>query len=115
DDSLSLHPEQTRQRGFRAAAREQLGQLFHDPPGWKSRAADITLVIDSLDEIQKLAPELKGKLDASRIGVGGHSYGAYTTNLIAGALVDLPEEKAHSFRDNRAKAFLVLSGAGPSQ
>src|SRR5206468_9874343 len=83
--------------------------------GWKNRAADISLVISSFDDIQRLAPELKGRLDAAHIGVGGHSYGAYTTNLIAGALVDLPEHKAHNFKDDRATAFLVLSGAGPAQ
>jgi predicted dienelactone hydrolase len=115
DDSLTLHPEQIRKQGGREVAREEFTQLFHDPPGWKNRAADISLVIDSLDQVQKLAPALKGKLDAVHIGVGGHSYGAYTTHLVSGALVDLPEEKAHSFKDDRAKAFLVLSGAGPSQ
>src|SRR2546426_4571608 len=87
DDSLSLHPEQTRRLGVLAAAREQLGQLFHDPPGWKNRTADISFVIDSLPEIPKQVPDLEGKLDGAHIGIGGHSYGAYTTNLIAGALV----------------------------
>jgi predicted dienelactone hydrolase len=115
DDSLSLHGQQIREQGGRQVAREEFTQLFHDPSGWKNRAADVSFVISSFDEIQKLEPQLKGKLDVARVGVGGHSYGAYTTNLVAGALVDLPEEKSHSFKEDRAHAFLILSGAGPAQ
>jgi predicted dienelactone hydrolase len=115
EDSFALHPERAREHGVREAALETIQQMVDDPPGWRNRATDVSFVIDSLNEIERLSPELKGELDAEHIGVGGHSYGAYTTNLVAGATVDLPQEKAHSFKDDRVSAFLVLSGQGPAQ
>ena len=49
------------------------------------------------------------KLDLARIGVGGHSYGAHTALTLVGMLVNFPEEKGRSFRDERVKAALILS------
>ena len=43
---------------------------------WASRPADVSFVLDSLPEIQKRVPGLEGKLDITRVGVGGHSFGA---------------------------------------
>jgi predicted dienelactone hydrolase len=77
---------------------------------------DITLVLDSLSELQKRLPQLKGRIDQKRIGVGGHSYGAYTTQMIGGALLDIPNgAKGQSFRDDRPRALLLLSPQGKTQ
>jgi predicted dienelactone hydrolase len=54
-------------------------------PQWRDRVRDITLIIDSLNDLDTRFPELKGKMDHTKIGVGGHSYGAFTTMLVAGA------------------------------
>jgi len=82
---------------------------------WESRPRDISFVLDSLAGLQKRVAGLKGKIDTSRIGVAGHSMGAYTAEAIGGALVDLPGHPGQNFSDPRAKAILCLSPQGPGQ
>ena len=81
----------------------------------KNRPLDISFIIDSLPEILRDRAELKGKVDGSRIGVGGHYLGAYSANLIAGmkqvsAAGDLAE-----LQDDRGNAIVALSPQGTGQ
>src|SRR5712692_4323747 len=85
------------------------------PALWESRPLDISYVLDALHLLGNRVPGLTGKIDADRIGVGGHSMGSYTTEAIAGALVDLPGRSARNFADSRVKAVLCLSPQGPGQ
>ena len=95
---------------------ELVEYTLETPQAWKERAADISQIIDSLDEITTQAPQLRGKLDAQHIGVGGHSYGAYTTQLVGGATIDIPNgSKNQSYADRRVKAILMLSPQGTGQ
>ena len=109
-DSIQLR----RGQGQDARMRDILeGSALNDPRAWENRARDISFVIDSLAEIERLAPQLKGKMDTKRIGVGGHSYGAYTSQLIGGATVSTPGARTpQSFRDDRARAIMLLSPQG---
>ncbi len=75
-------------------------------PQWQNRVADVKLVLDSLDDLELRFPELKGKMDHGKIGVGGHSYGAFTALLIAGM--------NGTFADPRVRAVLAMSPPGPS-
>lgn len=79
-------------------------------PQWRDRARDITLVIDSLAELEQRFPELKGKMDVKKIGVGGHSYGAFTALLLAGMKTfgNSPLQLA----DPRVNAVLAMSPQG---
>jgi predicted dienelactone hydrolase len=87
-----------------------------DPAAWRNRARDISFVIDSLDEIERRVPGVAGKLDRTHIGVGGHSFGALTTELIGGlAFTPKGASQPETLADRRASALLVLSGAGPRQ
>jgi predicted dienelactone hydrolase len=89
---------------------------INDPQQWANRTRDISFVMDSLGEIERDVPGLKGKLDKSRVGVGGHSFGALTTMLIGGASVTpRGASQPETFGDPRARALLVLSGSGPGQ
>jgi predicted dienelactone hydrolase len=93
-----------------------LRRAIADPELWVGRPKDISFVIDSLPEIERRVPELHGKLDAKRIGVGGHSYGAYTTQAIGDATVQLPGNKEPvSFADKRVKAIIMMSPQGEGQ
>jgi predicted dienelactone hydrolase len=96
---------------FLQAVRDAL----HTPTLWESRPRDISLVVDSLPALQDRFPQLAGKLDADHIGVGGHSMGAFTSEAIAGATVDLPGHPAIKMADHRVKAVLCLSPQGPGQ
>lgn len=53
-------------------------------PQWRDRAADIELIINSLDTLEKQYPELLLKMDHSKIGVAGQGYGAFTAMLLGG-------------------------------
>jgi len=87
-------------------------------------------VLDSLKEVQLWLKDLTNVLfDEERIGIGGHSYGAYISQLMGGARVVMPlspssssyEEREESegiqwtsFRDARIKATLLISPQGVS-
>jgi predicted dienelactone hydrolase len=90
-------------------------EALKNPALWESRPRDISFLLDSLDGLQKRVAGLNGKIDTGRIGVAGHSMGAYTAEAIGGALVDLPGHPDQNFADPRAKAILCLSPQGPGQ
>ena len=77
---------------------------------WRDRVLDVKLVLDSLDELERQFPELRGKMDHSRIGVGGHSYGGFTTMLISGARTF--SSPPLSLPDPRVRAAVVMSPQG---
>lgn len=98
--------------------RDRLGQGglggLNSPEKLADRVADVTAVLDALDQIEKEIPALKGRLDRDRIGVGGHSYGACVSMLVGGATVEVGG-KAKSFADPRVKCVLPISAAGAGE
>jgi dienelactone hydrolase len=116
---ISIHPTHADSLALRnddAGLWEVVSTMLKDSNGWVERAKDISLIIDSLDNLAKQAPQLQGKMDRKRIGVGGHSYGAYTAQLIGGATIDIPGGAKHqSFASPQVKAILLLSPQGRGQ
>jgi predicted dienelactone hydrolase len=90
-------------------------EALKKPALWESRPQDISFVLDALPSLANRVLGLVGKMDSTRIGVGGHSMGSYTTEAIAGALIDLPGHPESNFADLRVKAVLCLSPQGPGQ
>jgi predicted dienelactone hydrolase len=103
EDSVLL----ARQRGEQITFRQLLRSILKDYAGWQNRVRDVSFVIDSLPALQKLAD----RIDATRIGVGGHSYGAWVSQIIGGAKINLPEGE-RTMADKRVKAVLLLSPQG---
>ncbi len=79
-----------------------------NPENLRSRPKDISFVIDHV----AADPELSKVVDLERIGVAGHSFGAYTAMVEGGMTIDLPEGKDQSLRDPRVKAVLPMSPEG---
>ena len=67
------------------------------------RARDLSFALDKV-----LGGEWAPRFDAKRIVAAGHSYGANTTLLVAGAQVER-EGRALSFRDPRIQAAVIIS------
>lgn len=93
--------------GMGAAAR----QAMTDPDICVGRPRLITRIIDLIPAIQTRLEGFHGTLDANRIGVGGHSFGAWTTLAVAGVGFIFPGHGPLS--DPRPLAFLALSPPGP--
>jgi predicted dienelactone hydrolase len=64
---VTIQPDHADSRALGVKVGDQ--SVFRD---WQSRPADVSFILDSLAEIETKVPELKGKLDAKRIGMSGH-------------------------------------------
>jgi dienelactone hydrolase len=108
-DSVRLRREQGETASVTAALTSAVRQLGR-PENRQGRTDDVKFVIDSLGEIAKRVPALAGKMDTTRIGVGGHSAGALTSQLMGGAKISGRGDPDHT--DPRPQAFLLLSPQG---
>jgi len=80
-----------------------------DPAVATNRPLDISFAIDRLTVLNgDRSFPLHGRLDLARLGVAGHSYGAFTTMALAGARIPAlgPEPR---YRDPRIKAAIAMS------
>jgi dienelactone hydrolase len=97
------------------AGMAETGKVANKFGDWVNRPKDIVFILDSLDAIEAKVEGLKGKMDKKTIGVGGHSFGAHTAQLVAGTTtVDFGGART-SHSDARPKAFVLISpqGKGP--
>ena len=78
-----------------------------------TRPADVRFAIDRLAALNRDEPSVKGKLDLDRIGLAGHSYGAWTTLAVAGQVILSSTGRERYFQDPRVKAAISMSGAVP--
>jgi predicted dienelactone hydrolase len=96
---------QERERRARAVEWESQRE-----PQWTDRVRDVTLIIDGLDGLEQRFPELKGKFDHAKVGVAGHSLGALTAMLAAGATTS--GNPPLTLGDPRVKAIVAMSAPG---
>lgn len=82
------------------------------PADWRNRVRDVTYTLDSIPQLIQRYPELEGKIDAAKIGVAGHGYGAHTALLLGGAQT-FPG--GVTYADPRVKAIVAISPPGPSE
>ncbi len=92
---------------------EALKAAVVDPSNMVNRPLDVSCIIDSLASIARAVPELRDRMDGTRIGVAGHSFGAYTAMALAGAVIHLPGGGKRTFGDRRIAAFIAMSPQGP--
>lgn len=83
------------------------------PLYWRSRALDMTRILDHLGEVEAAVPQLRGRLDPGRVAVVGHSMGGHTACLLLGArLVDPRDGAVVDLREPRIQAGVVLAAPG---
>jgi predicted dienelactone hydrolase len=88
---------------------EQLRKMVADPQNAINRPKDVSFAIDQLTLLNKSDQRLKGRLDLDRIGVAGHSFGAYTALASAGQVFTGPLGRQVSLGDSRLKAAIAMS------
>lgn len=103
------------ERGFAVIqpthASSRVGGLPSDAPGapffWRERVEEIRVILDRLPEVERQAPSVMGRLDHSRIGAAGHSFGGHTVGLLLGAQLH-----GEDFSDPRLSAGILLTTPG---
>lgn len=81
------------------------------PMYWRSRAEDMTRILDQLDVLESAVPQLSGRLDRGKVAVVGHSMGGHTASLLLGArLTDNGTEV--NLADPRITAGVLLAAPG---
>lgn len=92
--------------------RKELQKAFNAPQNVRNRPIDIIFVIDQLEQMQRNGSNSANRFDLTRIGVGGHDFGAQTVLGLVGQV--LPGRIA--FAESRVKAVLAISSpVRPSQ
>lgn len=76
-----------------------------------SRITDVHFVIDELGRKGREGRCDLSRLDLSRIGMSGHSFGAHTTQAIAGQ--HFPMAGSNAYTDPRVKAAIAFSPSPP--
>jgi predicted dienelactone hydrolase len=91
---------------------EVLRESLKDPSTSANRPGDVKFAVDQLEKLNSEKLPLKDKLDMKRLGMSGHSFGAWTTLAIAGEKA-APSREA-KFADSRFKAAIAMSAPAPS-
>jgi predicted dienelactone hydrolase len=83
-----------------------------------ARVADVKFVLDELQRRQRAGDPLAARLDLARIGMSGHSFGAQTTQALAGQSFDgtaTARTAAAALAELRLRAFVAFSPSARSQ
>ncbi|TWU54330.1 Alpha/beta hydrolase family protein [Rubripirellula tenax] len=121
-EHLGSNTEQAAAGGLRvgktiAAMTRNAGEVL-------GRPKDVSFAIDQLTRLDTTHPSLQGKSDVNRIGMMGHSFGAYTTLAVCGArpALDWLDPKVGSgqglgpdLSDKRVLCGVALSPQGPGE
>lgn len=94
-----------------------LSHRLADTPGaplfWRSRAEDMSDILDRLDELENAVPLLAGRIDHDKIAVAGHSMGGHTASLLLGARATDPATREEiDLTEPRIKAGVLLAAPG---
>ncbi|MFC9586692.1 alpha/beta hydrolase family protein [Streptomyces yangpuensis] len=94
-----------------------LSHLVADAPGapdfWRSRAEDMTHILDRLDTIERTVPQLAGRINHTKVAIAGHSLGGFTAALLLGAGLNDPDTgNVVHLVERRIKAGVLLAAPG---
>lgn len=107
-ERLGMAPDGERTWARDEALRARMHEMLFDPVHWLSRVRRVHAVIDSLAAQSHLPLALR----PDQVIVAGHSYGAYTAQLVLGAELHGVDLDASVLRHPAAAAGLLLSPQG---
>lgn len=83
------------------------------PLYWRTRATDMSFILDHLDVVEDALPQLRGRTDRSRIAVVGHSMGGFTASMLLGTrTIDPADGSELDLAEPRITAGVVMSAPG---
>jgi dienelactone hydrolase len=91
-----------------------LVSLVFNPAYWLSRVDEVHALLDVAPRLAADAG-FEGDLETSGAGMSGHSYGAHTAVVVAGAFIDLPKWRRSQMRPSQVTAAIALSPPGPGE
>jgi predicted dienelactone hydrolase len=109
-------------QGLRFAAN--MKAMTRDADEVLNRPKDVRFALDQAEQWNREHPQLKGRLDLARVGMVGHSFGAFTTLVACGARPALDwltpsvppgQGLGPELGDARIKACVALSPQGPGE
>lgn len=103
-DSYSHHHAETGSVfwGHQRTTWDVWGLVLGEKRLWRARCADITRLLDEIGDFD-------GRIDTTRIGVGGYSYGAHVALILGGAGMRT-RQGYFAWSEPRFKAVLNISG-----
>lgn len=101
-----------RRNGGGGGDRGALVRILEDPFYLASRIADIAFLVDLLETGKGIDPRLHARARRERLGMAGHSYGAYTTEALAGASLEPAGRNPPPALRGKFAAFMPISGQG---
>jgi dienelactone hydrolase len=79
----------------------------------RQRVADMTLIVDSLDEIERRIPKLAGRMDRQKLIAAGHSFGTQIAMLVTGLRMRNPTNgEVTEAGETRFELLVMLSDPG---
>ena len=94
--------------------KSSLRQAAANSENAANRPLDVSFAIDRLEKLNQESSPLKNRLDLARLGVAGHSFGAFTTLAVAGQVFVTPGGREISYADPRVKAAVAMSAPVPA-
>lgn len=88
------------------------------PYAASNRVIDVFYAINELERMNSQPGPLHGKIDINRIGVAGHSYGAWTTLVVGGEVIIKDGQRVNvqsRNHDSRIKALIPMSAPVPEK
>ena len=76
------------------------------------RYKDVPFVLDQLETLEDEHEMLKGQIDYNALGMSGHSFGALTSQVMAGQLFPNEHDALTSYKEARFKAAILYSFSG---
>jgi predicted dienelactone hydrolase len=96
-----------------ASTRSELIRAVRYPINSLNRPKDVSFAVGCMERLNREDTHLRGGLDLSRLGIAGHSFGAYTALAIACEIFVGPRGGEISVADPRFKAAVVMSASVP--
>lgn len=85
---------------------QSMRQALKEPSNFINRPLDVSFAIDVLIKLNDTKGELFGRIDTNKIGVAGHSFGAWTSLALIGYRQSL---LLNTRPDSRIKAAIIMS------